>query len=357
MEKHHFEKIIKSLSSGVILQDTDLNILFCNDSAATLLGLTKDQLLGKTSYDPYWQCFFEDGTPYKVADMPPAKVLATQMPCDASIMGVRKPDNSITWINVKAEPIFKSKEKALEYIVVTYTDVTELKNKESQLEESNAELERFAYVASHDLQEPLRKINTFLNMFLSKMETNIDDKNRTYLDKVLDSTRRMSNLINDLLEFSRVSRVTDSMEDVNCNDKINYIRDAYNLSPTDKKVIIKSDNLPNIKGYKTQILSLFQNLIGNGLKYNQSEVPEINVSCTESNTHHTFSIKDNGIGIEQEEYDKIFLPFHRLHGKSEYSGSGIGLATCKKIVEKHKGTIWLTSERGKGTNFYFSIPK
>jgi PAS domain S-box-containing protein len=357
MEKQYYDMIIKSLASGVVLQDRSRKILYCNEVAATMLGLDVNQLLGKTAYDPEWACFKEDGTLYEADERSTARVFKDGISVQNDIMGVRKPDGSISWISVNAEPIFETDKATPDYVVVTYIDITDLKNKERELAESNIELERFAYVASHDLQEPLRKINTFLSLFLSKNQNNFDEKSKTYLDKVTDSTRRMQNLIDDLLNFSRANNIKGEIEEINCNDKINYIRENYNLLPTDKKVLINSNTLPVIKGYKTQILSLFQNLINNAIKYNKSDNPEVQIDSKDTGKEYIFSIKDNGIGIEQEDFDKIFLPFQRLHGKSEFSGSGIGLATCKKIIEKHKGKIWLESEVGKGSTFYFSVPK
>lgn len=356
IKEQYFTKIVNSLSTGVALQDRNLQVLYCNEKAYTTIGLTESQLLGKTPYDPDWQCIHEDGSPFLGEDRPSVRALKEGVPIRDVIMGVMKPDKTFTWVSVNSEPIYETNTAMPDYVVTSFVDITPLKNKERALKESNEELERFAYVASHDLQEPLRKINTFLSLFISKNEKNIDEKGMTFLSKVTDSTHRMNNLINDLLEFSRSNNIKGKLEDVDCNAKINYIRDSYNLSPNDRKVIIHSEDLPMVKGYKTQLLALFQNMINNGIKYNQSEVAEIRIKCQKREKDYLFSIQDNGIGMEEEDFQKIFLPFHRLHGRSEYAGSGIGLATCKKIVEKHNGEIWLTSKVGEGTTFFFTLP-
>jgi light-regulated signal transduction histidine kinase (bacteriophytochrome) len=357
MENAYFDIILRSLSAGVVLLDKNAKILHANDFAAEVLGLTKDQFLGKTSYDPDWKCFKEDGSPFPIDELPSVMALRTGKVQKDIAMIVQKPDTTQAWICINAEPIFESGSTEADLVVVSYTDITNLKIKELELQRSNEELERFAYVASHDLQEPLRKINTFIGMFLAKNKDLINDKSRIYVDKINDSSHRMAALINDLLQFSRAGNIQGEKEEVDCNAKIDFVRDAYNLDPNAIEVIITNDDLPSIFGYKTQILALFQNLIGNGIKYNQNNPIKIHVGYKELPTHHLFAIKDNGIGIAKEDQDKVFLPFKRLHTRAEYAGSGIGLAICKKTVEKHKGKLWIESEVGEGSTFYFTIEK
>ena len=252
-------------------------------------------------------------------------------------------------------------------------DVTEQKNTELQLRElnqtlkeraeqlatSNTELERFAYVASHDLQEPLRTITSFLQLFKRKYAGVIDSTADNYITFAVDGAERMKQLIMDMLEYSRVNTQLKLNEEVDMQQVINDV--IFNFSSkirlSDAKMEV-TGALPKIFAVRTQMLQLFQNLVGNAIKYQKSgEPPHIIIDFKEHLTEWEFSIKDEGIGIDEKFYEKIFIIFQRLHTKSQFSGTGIGLAICKKIIEKHNGKIWVESALGKGSTFYFTIPK
>jgi PAS domain S-box-containing protein len=255
---------------------------------------------------------------------------------------------------------------------VYFKDITERKTSETRLKElnaslqkhakelaiSNAELEQFAYVASHDLQEPLRMVTSFMTQLEKKYSDVVDDKGKQYIHFAVDGAKRMRQIILDLLEFSRVGRTEDDLEDVNLNNLVNEILALYRKQIEEKKARIVFDNLPVIHTYKTPFRQVLQNLISNSLKYQgHRTVPLITISYTESNTHWQFSVKDNGIGIDAAYFDKIFIIFQRLHNKDEYSGTGMGLAITKKIVENLGGKIWIESEVGKGSTFHFTTLK
>ncbi len=232
-----------------------------------------------------------------------------------------------------------------------------LEKRAKELSESNAELERFAYVTSHDLQEPLRMVTSFLQLLEKRYKDKLDQKAHEYISYAVDGAERMKRLILDLLEYSRVNSSIIEKEDVNVNEVIEDLRLTYKNLLHETNGTINSENFPLIKGNKTQILQLFQNLIGNAFKYRSEKPPIIDISYKDDNNHYKFAVTDNGIGIDPKFFQKIFIIFQRLHKREQYSGTGIGLAICKKIVEKHGGKIWVTSAPDHGSTFYFTLPK
>ena len=233
-----------------------------------------------------------------------------------------------------------------------------LQQKAKELADSNAELEQFAYVASHDLQEPLRMVTGFLSQLERKYGTNLDDTGKKYIHFAVDGAKRMRQIILDLLEFSRLGRKEGYKESLDLNDLITEIKILFQKQIGEKNAMIIADQLPVVCAYKAPIRQVFQNLIGNALKYSSQGVAiKIQITVAELTDHWQFSIADNGIGINKEYFDKIFVIFQRLHNKDEFSGTGIGLAVTKKVIENHGGKIWLTSEEGKGSTFYFTLKK
>ena len=233
-----------------------------------------------------------------------------------------------------------------------------LQKQARELEVSNAELEQFAYVASHDLQEPLRMVTSFLTQIEKKYGTILDAKGKQYIHFAVDGARRMRQIILDLLEFSRVGRVDDAYEEVDLKNIVDDILALYRKQITEQKAILMIGDLPLIHTLKVPLRQVFQNLISNSLKYQVKGVPPlINISCTEHKKYWLFRINDNGIGIDPEYFDKIFIIFQRLHNRDEYSGTGMGLAVTKKIIENLGGKIYLESQEGKGTTFYFTLLK
>lgn len=232
-----------------------------------------------------------------------------------------------------------------------------LEKRAKELAESNAELERFAYVASHDLQEPLRMVTSFLQLLEKRYKGKLDQKAHEYINYAVDGAERMKRLILDLLEYSKVNSSKVEKEDVDLNEIVNDLRFTYKNILSENKGTINNEKLPIVKANKTQLMQLFQNLVGNAFKYQSDEPPIITISCIEDNKMYEFSVTDNGIGIDPRFFNKIFIIFQRLHNREQYSGTGIGLAICKKIIDKHGGKIWVTSFPGKGSTFYFTLPK
>ncbi|MGZ3750264.1 MAG: PAS domain S-box protein [Mucilaginibacter sp.] len=257
-------------------------------------------------------------------------------------------------------------------ICISTIDITERKNALEKLQEtneslqkhakelaiSNAELEQFAYVASHDLQEPLRMVTSFMTQLEKKYGDVVDDKGKQYIYFAVDGAKRMRRIILDLLDFSRVGKTEDDLELVDFNKLIEEVLALFRRKIEEVHAHISFENLPTIQAYRTPVRQVFQNLIDNSLKYQKAnEVPSINISCKETKTGYQFAVRDNGIGIDSAYFDKIFVIFQRLHNKDEYSGTGMGLAITKKIIENLGGKIWVESEEGKGSTFYFTLLK
>jgi signal transduction histidine kinase len=233
----------------------------------------------------------------------------------------------------------------------------QLKESNHLLEQSNVELERFAYIASHDLKSPLRNVISFLNLIERKLKPVEDQNIAEYLRFASENARQMHQLIQDVLEFSRVNSKDHSKSQVDLNETLMLISQNLKDEMERKNAVVFANYLPVIEANSVHILQLLQNLISNGLKYNRSKQPRVVVSHRAEEEKHVFSVRDNGIGISPEYHEQIFEMFKRLHTKEEFAGTGIGLALCRKIVHNHGGSIWLESSEGQGTTFYFSIPK
>ncbi len=231
-----------------------------------------------------------------------------------------------------------------------------VKERTKELEESNKELQQFAYVASHDLKEPLRMITSFLQLLERRYADQLDEDATEFIGFAVEGAKRLDEMINDLLEFSKVTRkkIEFSMVDMNKvveQTKLNlkYVIDTNNAE-------INYNTLPTVYGDEILMVQLFQNIIGNSIKYRNKESPEIDITATKESNYYHFSITDNGIGMSPKHLNRIFTIFQRLHTNEEYEGTGIGLAIAKKIVLQHDGQIWVESELGKGTTFHFTIP-
>lgn len=267
--------------------------------------------------------------------------------------------------------IIRNKEGIPVRMIGSTRDISALKKSEQQLQElnqvlekraaeltrSNMELERFAYVASHDLQEPLRMVSSFLQLLEKQYKEKLDDKAREYINFAVGGAERMKRLILDLLSYSRVGTVNEPFQPIDMNNLVKNVVQVFESRFEKEQITLRIGQMPTIQGNAIQLQQLLQNLIGNAIKYKSDIPPVVEIGCKEEENRFVFFVKDNGIGIDQRYFEKIFVVFQRLHPVNHYSGTGIGLAICKKIVERHHGEIWVNSEEGKGSIFYFSMPK
>ena len=224
-----------------------------------------------------------------------------------------------------------------------------------ELARSNAELEQFAYVASHDLQAPLATIASYAQLLEKRYKDQLDSQANKFIGNIIQGCTRMQSLIDDLLEYSRVGRSQKPFKTTNCNQVVEQALANLQVVIRDTKAVVSYSELPVVTGDVSQLMQLFQNLVGNAIKYRQDAPPAVCISACKQQNNWLFSVSDNGIGIAPQHQERIFQIFQRLHTQKEYSGTGIGLAICQKIVEGHGGRIWVESEPGQGSTFHFIL--
>jgi light-regulated signal transduction histidine kinase (bacteriophytochrome) len=256
-------------------------------------------------------------------------------------------------------------------IALSQGQLLEKETQQSQeLARSNAELEQFAYVASHDLQEPLRMVTSYLQLLEQRYKNQLDANADQFITYAVDGARRMQTLINDLLNYSRVSSRGQTFMQVNCSIILEQAIANLQIAIADSQAVVTHDTLPEVMADATQLTQVFQNLIGNAIKFCRDQQPRIHIGVVKGDANldgeslnfipsadeWLFWVRDNGIGLESQYAERIFIIFQRLHGRGKYPGTGIGLAICKKIIERHGGRIWVESKPGQGSTFYFTIP-
>lgn len=272
---------------------------------------------------------------------------------------------AICVIDNKPGDLNEEQQAALKSLSHQVMQLMELRKKNNQLQEYQKKLEQhatdmesFAYMASHDLKDPLRMISIYLQKLQKNHGEVLNDTAKGYVDFSITASKKMTLLINDLLKYAALDKDDMKVEEINVSLLIKDILSYHAAIFEEAKVLIEYENLPNIQGSKTMLKIILQNLMMNAVKFRKPEVPlTINISVTETAMHWLFKIADNGIGIDAAAYKEIFKPFKSLHPQSVYKGSGLGLATCKKIIEQKGGNIWVKSETGKGSTFYFEIIK
>lgn len=246
--------------------------------------------------------------------------------------------------------------RVLRYAVQRKLTEKELEQKTIELQRSNSDLEQFAYIASHDLKEPLRMISSYTKLLAKRYKGRLDSDADEFIRYAVEGANRMERLIEDLLAYSRVSTRSKPVQPVDSESCFQEVVDSLRMAIEDSGAIVTHDPLPMVMSDPTQLGQVFQNLIGNGIKFRGSEDPRIHVTATRNDDEWRFCVSDNGIGLDPEFTPRIFEIFQRLHGGEKYPGTGIGLAICKRTVERHGGRIWAESRGEKGSKFYFTLP-
>ena len=265
----------------------------------------------------------------------------------------------IKWVMETVVPVYYRRKRAT---LGSLIDVTERKQMEERLQQmtaemqrSNTELEQFAYVISHDLQEPLRMVSSYTQLLAKRYGKKLDNDADEFIGYAVDGAKRMQTLLHDLLEYSRVGTRGKPFGLVNCEHVVEQAMANLKIAIEECSASVSYDTLPTVMGDEGQLVRLFQNLIGNAIKFRREETPQVHISALRRNNIITFTVKDNGIGIDPQHSQSIFEIFRRLHTREEYPGTGMGLAICKKIVERHGGHISVQSQPGQGSTFYFSV--
>ena len=333
--------------------DLEGNVIESNDTALKFGGLKPEDVVGKKFWDCYWWSHSkEEQEKLKAAFNEAAKGNFIQY--ETTHINAQGKLISIIF-NLK--PLFDDEGKVIA-IISEGRPIQDIADARKRLLQKNDELQQFAWLASHDLKEPLRMVKSFMQLLKKNYATQLDEKANKYINFAVDGAERMSNFINDLLAYSNTGSDEIPKEKVDTQLLVDEIVALQSAVLNEKSVVITYHNLPTIIAHKTPLAQVFLNLITNAIKYQlKGSVPQINISAKETNNYWQFAIEDNGIGIEETYFAKIFELFKRLHVGDEYSGTGMGLATCKKIVQQHGGNIWVTSEVGKGSIFYFTFIK
>jgi PAS domain S-box-containing protein len=489
--EERFRAVVNSANEGILVYDRDLNVTAGNIAAERVVGLPLSDLLGKPGFTSLLPCVREDGTPLPPEDRPTRVTLRAGLPLTDHIVGIKRPDGTISWLSVNtaflrrpgeveyygvvstlsditarrhAEVALRESEERFRltfelaasgiahvgldgrfvrvnrslcdilgypehelvglsvkdvshpddrnvtdserlkvqvgaapsarfekrylrkdgatvwvdlaiavargadakplYEIAIFDDITERKDAEAalshaheELKRSNAELAQFAYVASHDLQEPLRMVSSYTQLLVRRYGDKLDEDAKEFMGYIVDGAGRMKQLIEDLLAYSRVGTRGKNFQRVALEAPLRRAIGNLRAGIEEAGAAITYDALPTVQADELQLSQLFQNLIGNALKFRSTSVPRIHVFSKEKENEWEIVVQDNGIGIEPAYFERIFMVFQRLHSKGEYPGTGIGLAICKKVVERHDGRIWVESRVGEGSGFHFTLPQ
>jgi PAS domain S-box-containing protein len=354
-----YRGLLEAAPDAMVVVDQSGQIVLLNVQAERQFGYHRNELLGQKVKNIIPEGFSErliaDGT--RTA----AEALAQQIGTGIELLGRRK-DGSEFPIEIMLSPL-----ESLEGMLVTAAirDITERKRSEEhlfktvgELKRSNEELQQFAYVASHDLQEPLRMVASYTQLLARRYQGRLDSNADEFIAFAKDGCDRMQALIHDLLTYSRAGTNDKELGEISCESALKEALANLRTTIEQSGAVVTHDSLPALKTNERQLAQVFQNLVGNAIKYRGTDVPHVHVSAMENDGKEwIFSVRDNGLGIEPQYFERIFVLFQRLHGREEFKGTGIGLAVCKKIVERLGGRIWVESQPEKGSTFYFTLPE
>jgi len=354
--EERFRQTFQLAASG-ICEVVEGRFVRVNKSLCEILGYAEDELLGKTV----------KGVSYPddrdVTDAERARIRKGEIDSARFEKRYVRKDGTVVWCEI-AIALVRAADGTPQYEIAVFDDITERKQSEEALREaheelkrSNAELEQFAYVASHDLQEPLRMVSSYTQLLMRRYGERLDGDAKEFTAYIVDGATRMKQLIEDLLAYSRVGTKGKEFKPVPVESALRRAIVNLRAAIEESGAAVTYDALPVVQGDDLQLAQLFQNLLGNALKFRSASVPRIHVSSLEKKEEWEIVVADNGIGIEAQYFERIFMVFQRLHNKGEYPGTGIGLAICKKVVERHGGRIWVESKPGEGSAFHFTLPK
>ncbi len=349
--------LIDNMPDYIYIKDRESRFILNNRAHLDMLGCkTQSEAEGKTDFDFFARELAKGKYSDERAIIKNGNPLINLEELNVDIEGKKE------WVSSTKVPM-RDKDGEVVGIVGISRDITArklaeeaLERKTEELARSNEELENFAYVASHDLQEPLRTISSFAQLLAKRYKGELDQDADEFIGYAVDGAERMKGLINDLLDYSRVTTRAKPLEMTDSEMILDRVLQNLQVSIEESHANISRDPLPKVMADPAQLTRLLQNLIGNAIKFRGDSPPEIHINAEKYNGEYLFSVRDNGIGIETQYKDRIFVVFQRLHTRREYSGSGMGLAICRKIVERHGGRIWVDSEPEKGSTFYFTIP-
>jgi PAS domain S-box-containing protein len=354
-------QILDSVPDGVFVLSADGTPYYANRKARDILGKGIEEKGTRSGFAETYSAFVA-GTdiPYPEQNLPLVRALQGES-VSIEDLEIHRPGGKTLELHSAGAPVYDL-DGRLVFACATFSDITDLKEVQRKLidtnkllKQSNGELENYSYAVSHDLKTPLRTIKSFSTFLIEDYSESLNPTALDYLNRIAKAAKRMDDLIDGLLTLSRVGRKFNEVEDVDLNELVaEIVLDVKGRWRTGEVVV--NGRLPRIRIQRVWMKQLMMNLVTNGLKYNKAQNPTVEVSCTKKDDEYLFSFKDNGIGIDPRYQDKLFGLFQRLHTADEYEGSGIGLATCKKVVENFGGTIWLDSSPGKGTTFFFTVP-
>ena len=354
-QRSAFRSLVETLEEGVVMVDRNGSLAASNPSAARILGMDPARILGVNGADAGWMLIGIDGQPVADDERPMRRTASTGEPRLGVPLGLRRADGAVRWLSVSTRAV-DSSEGAPYTVVVSFTDVTEEREAIDALERSNAELQQFAYIASHDLSEPLRMVSSYLQLLRRRYKGQLDGEADEFIDYAVDGATRMRSLIEALLAYSRAGRGGDPAP-VELDDVVSDVLRTLAAAIVHSNGHVEVRSLPRVMGDRVQLEQLLQNLVANALKFRDGRRAHVWVRADASPTGMVqISVADAGIGIDAAHRERVFKMFQRLHDREAYDGTGIGLAICRKIVERHGGRIWVEEREGGGTVFRFTLP-
>jgi PAS domain S-box-containing protein len=343
----HFQLLFDSTFEGVLIHE-DARVVQVNEALVRILGFTRAEIIGRDVLELV-----------RADDRAAARdALIAGVPSPVELHWIRK-DGTEVDVEVRSKLFSRGLQR-----LVTVEDIGERKRRAEELRRtneslvrSNLDLQRFAYIASHDLQTPLRSIASFVDLLQSTRADTLDAQAGDWLARIGNSVEHLQTLIRDLLEYSRVDSEPRPFEAVSMRDALDYVSSLLDAAMRDAKATITADELPEVIGVRSQLVQLLMNLVGNALKYRGAEAPRVHIGAQTRSDDWLFEVRDNGIGIAPKHHQQVFEIFKRLHDQKEYPGTGIGLAVCRRVVDRHGGKIWVESKPGEGSSFFFTIAK